>query len=257
MAINNQAPLKINDNPEWIRIHSIWKTIQGEGPFVGCPALFIRLTGCNLQCPNCDTNYSSTNGPMHVDMALQVILSHLLTMNKVAGATPLQRMPRLIVITGGEPFRQAGTCRLINSLLTEFDDPRNINVQVETNGTLRPMEELTLSKRLTVVVSPKNGAVDFNAWGGLLFPLPQIHWKYVGAAGNLDPDDGLPTSVLGYSSRPSRPPAPAFFLGNVYLQPEDSKDATENKKNEVAVVESCQRFGYRFTPQLHKILGLP
>ena len=39
-------------------VHSIFPTIQGEGPFVGQPAIFIRLAGCNLQCPACDTDYT-------------------------------------------------------------------------------------------------------------------------------------------------------------------------------------------------------
>ena len=38
-----------------LEVHSIFKTIQGEGPFCGTPAVFIRLAGCNLQCPWCDT----------------------------------------------------------------------------------------------------------------------------------------------------------------------------------------------------------
>ena len=39
-----------------LQVHSIFKTIQGEGPFCGTPCVFVRLAGCNLQCPACDTD---------------------------------------------------------------------------------------------------------------------------------------------------------------------------------------------------------
>ena len=42
-----------------LAINSIFYTIQGEGPFAGSPAVFVRLAGCNLQCPMCDTEYTS------------------------------------------------------------------------------------------------------------------------------------------------------------------------------------------------------
>ena len=36
-----------------------WATIQGEGPYAGSPATFIRLWGCNLKCYFCDTDFES------------------------------------------------------------------------------------------------------------------------------------------------------------------------------------------------------
>jgi len=42
-----------------LEIIDIFPTIQGEGPFAGEPAIFVRLAGCVLQCPLCDTDYTS------------------------------------------------------------------------------------------------------------------------------------------------------------------------------------------------------
>ena len=73
-------------------VHSIFYTIQGEGPFTGCPAVFVRLAGCNLKCPGCDTDYTSNRTPMTAEQILNKILE-------------LASPATLVVITGGEPFR--------------------------------------------------------------------------------------------------------------------------------------------------------
>jgi len=52
--MNNQRREKMDSDPGgWLEIVSVWDTIQGEGPFAGSPAVFVRLAGCNLQCPFC------------------------------------------------------------------------------------------------------------------------------------------------------------------------------------------------------------
>ena len=48
----------LNETGLSLQVNSIFYTIQGEGPFAGRPAIFIRLAGCNLQCPGCDTEYT-------------------------------------------------------------------------------------------------------------------------------------------------------------------------------------------------------
>ena len=54
---------KRTDNPQSLQVHEIFHTIQGEGPFSGRPAVFIRLSGCNLRCWFCDTEWDDDNDP--------------------------------------------------------------------------------------------------------------------------------------------------------------------------------------------------
>ena len=59
MLPNSQPIEKRSRDADVLEVHSIFYTLQGEGPFCGSPAIFIRLAGCNLQCPGCDTDYTS------------------------------------------------------------------------------------------------------------------------------------------------------------------------------------------------------
>ena len=68
--------------------NGIFSTIQGEGDLLGTPMHFIRLAGCSVGCPECDTDYR---------------VSERLSVAEIIER--LQRLPRLawVWITGGEP----------------------------------------------------------------------------------------------------------------------------------------------------------
>lgn len=102
-----------------MKVTEIFYSVQGEGPSIGIPAIFIRLTGCNLRCPFCDTKYSLTGG---LEYTIPEILKEI------------QKYPcRRIVITGGEPLIQREeVIKLIKSL------PVFYYVEIETNGTISP-----------------------------------------------------------------------------------------------------------------------
>lgn len=36
----------------------VFRTVQGEGALMGLPMVFIRLAGCSIGCPGCDTDYA-------------------------------------------------------------------------------------------------------------------------------------------------------------------------------------------------------
>jgi organic radical activating enzyme len=225
-------------------VHSIFLTIQGEGPHVGKPAVFIRLGGCNLQCPGCDTEYTNGAQVMSIDEIEDRVRAVYLV--PACDATPM------IVITGGEPMRQ-NLIPLVNRLCP------NYKVQIETNGTLGFYGTVSLSqavwKGLDIVVSPKSGKVAENIQPFI------VAYKYVLDRDHIDPTDGLPTSVLGMPGAPARP----FddFEGEVYVQPADQEPHAsgwahrgENRKNLDATIDSAIKYGYRLCVQVHKVAGL-
>jgi 7-carboxy-7-deazaguanine synthase len=212
-------------------VHSIFYTIQGEGLFCGVPAVFVRLAGCNLQCPSCDTDYTTERGTSNIGFIVGMI-------NRLS---PFDRP--LVVITGGEPFRQNIT-PLCNALI----DEQRCVVQVETNGTLPPPEGL--HKDVQIVCSPKAGKVN-----GLTAARATC-FKYVLSHDSVDPEDGLPVLALNHSASPRVARPPDGYIGTVYLQPMDAGDEGINKLNQDAVVQSCMTYGYVLQLQIHKIIGV-
>lgn len=228
----NTQPIEKHVNSAYLDVFKIWDTIQGEGPFAGTPAVFVRLAGCNLQCPLCDTDYTSWRQPF----APEVLADTIQAVNP-------SRM--LVVITGGEPFRQSLSffaCELAR---------RGIHVQVETNGTYAPEATfcaLVEQQLATIVCSPKTPHLA----GGIRHHVNA--WKYVLQAGYVDEHDGLPTRALGCAGRPARPDTVA---PQIYIQPlEHYNDPSGDKMNVKAAVASCLKYGYRLCLQLQKIIGL-
>jgi 7-carboxy-7-deazaguanine synthase len=213
-----------------LSVHSIFFTIQGEGPHTGRPAVFVRLAGCNLQCPGCDTEYTSGRETLKI----QEITARI----ERTYAHVMGTCKPMIVITGGEPFRQniAMLCQMLS---------RYYLVQIETNGTLG-FSDIDAFKNVDIVCSPKAGKVHYDIISHASC------FKYVLHHESVSDVDGLPILALDHSASPQvfRPPLGA----PVYLQPMDSKDATTNRLNQEAVLRSCLKFGYILQLQTHKIL---
>lgn len=235
MQVNNQPAEKpVADQQGRLDVVSIWPTIQGEGPFAGSPAVFIRLAGCNLQCPACDTDYTSERSMKSVEQILKEVEEV-----GVTDSSYVRRSGRaclLIVLTGGEPFRQ----QIIP--LCDYLIDHGHQVQIETNGTLS-MEGL--SKSVVVVCSPKSPKLHESAKDHV------SAWKYVLDGDSMDPETGLPKTALGgmFPSRPTN-------TRQVFLQPLDEQNETRNRFHLAAVVRSCLAFGYRLCIQTHKLIGV-
>lgn len=225
----------------------IFPTIQGEGPFAGQPAIFVRLAGCNLQCPACDTDYTSNRRRLSAHD-----LRTLIDENRRISLPGSD----LVVVTGGEPFRQA--CGPFTELLLGA----GYRVQFETNGSLRDESidrglVAAWRHKLTIVCSPKTPATNPRNSG--LFS----HYKYVLKAGQISEDDGLPLDVLNSGIKPARPEKgfTEFHkdqggVSRIYVQPLDEHDPKLNYENTRACLEVVKKFGYTLSLQTHKILGL-
>ncbi|MGW3165798.1 7-carboxy-7-deazaguanine synthase QueE [Streptomyces sp. NPDC001142] len=109
-------------------------TFQGEGPSCGHPALFIRLSRCNLSCTKCDTKY--TWDWDQFDPRKESTQRTVADLVAWATSSPVE----LIVITGGEPLlQQTRLVPLVQQLLAAGK-----RVEFETNGTLAPLPELVV-----------------------------------------------------------------------------------------------------------------
>ncbi len=105
-----------------LKINEIYKSIQGESSHTGLPCVFVRLTGCNLRCSYCDTEYAFYEGKE-------------MTLKEVVGA--VDRFGNsLVELTGGEPLMQKEVYPLMQTLLE-----KNYNVMLETGGSL-PINEV-------------------------------------------------------------------------------------------------------------------
>lgn len=203
-----------------LRVREIFTSIQGEGPYSGTPAVFVRFVGCNLKCPFCDTDHDSIVHTMSPKEVAKKVLNELENYPEI----------RLIVFTGGEPFLQDFTS-VMSALNSE--SKRYLKYQVETNGTLNPLNRSFqfpgLLRETTIVVSPKEGhpveIKRIDAWKILV-------------------KEGRELRMDGYSNK-------------VWLQPICVEGSPEDTaRNTAHAVELCKKHGYKLSLQLHKILGI-
>lgn len=142
-----------------LNVNEIFHSIQGEGPFSGHPAVFVRLSGCNLSCPFCDTQHQA-----FTQMSEEAIIDKVWEIRNGSG---------LVVITGGEPFLQ-DFGKLAKKLVET-----GLTVQVETNGTVYRRD--FPFHYVMVVCSPKNDDVSADM-------ATQVDaWKYLIKEGDIIP----------------------------------------------------------------------
>ena len=136
-------------------VSEIFYSVQGEGLLQGLPMVFIRLSGCNLNCSFCDTKYALRKGK---ENDLKAILREL-----------RKHKCKRVYITGGEPFLQ-NLKPLVNSL-----KEKKYWIAAETNGTI--WQNLHID---WLTVSPKREGVKLHPSGyDKRFGKTASEFKYV------------------------------------------------------------------------------
>lgn len=206
-------------------VKEIFYTLQGEGANVGRPAVFLRLSGCNLWsgrdedrpealCQFCDTDFVGTDGSgggrfADADTLAAAVARHW----PAAAARPF------VVVTGGEPLLQ------LDEPLLGALHARGFEIAVETNGTRLPPPGVDW-----VCVSPKAGAELVLTHGD------ELKLVY--------PQEG---------AEPERYAALTFR--HFFLQPMDGPYRVRNTE---LVVRYCLAHPqWRLSLQMHKVLGIP
>ena len=224
----------------------IFHTLQGEGPSLGAPAVFLRLSLCNLHCHWCDTPYTWNweNTPWeHQDGVKFSKTDQLIELSpgELAKTILQYDCPRL-VITGGEPLLQKSD---LEDLLTFLPDLPNI--EVETNGTQLPTPSLT--DRVTQFnISPKlsnSGIKESLRLNSEILSFFASSEKAVFKFVVCNETDLAEIQTLQAQFH-----IPA---GKIFLMPE-GRDAETLKNRSLWLADRCRDQGYRFSPRLHVLL---
>lgn len=148
-----RKPENVRLYPDKLRLSGdgIFYTLQGEGKTMGMPTVFIRLHICNLRCVWCDAYY--TWNPKAKEFWTE---SYLLTPKqaskqiiKVWKKSTTKKQMR-VVVTGGEPLLQQNK---IVEMITYL--PAGTQIEIETNGTILPCDELLFDGLVQFNCSPK------------------------------------------------------------------------------------------------------
>lgn len=142
---------------DWLLVAEHFSAPQGEGPFMGRPAYWTRLGGCNLACKWCDSAFTWCYDERHVEMhengvqydpRTELHRESIPDLVKLMTGQPLRRF----AITGGEPLLQlSGVSRVISGVNEEMED---VQFEIETAGTIHP-GELGMYENVWFNVSPK------------------------------------------------------------------------------------------------------
>ncbi len=127
-----------------MQITEIYKSLQGESTHAGLPCVFVRLTGCNLRCSWCDSEFSFYGGHR---MTVEEVLTEVSTLSPAGG---------LVEITGGEPMLQEREVVLLMERLLEG----GYKVLLETSGE-RPLARVPKAViKIVDVKCPQSGEPD-------------------------------------------------------------------------------------------------
>ncbi len=144
MKIRGQGLEGSDQWPSSVQITEIYKSLQGESTYAGLPCVFVRLTGCNLRCSWCDSEYTFTGGQRR---SIEEVLGEVQRLSPGGG---------LVEITGGEPMLQEREVVPLMELLLHD----GYRVLLETSGE-RPLQRVPAGViKIVDVKCPDSGERD-------------------------------------------------------------------------------------------------
>jgi len=143
-----------------LKLTEVFLSLQGESTFVGCPTVFVRLTGCPLRCSYCDTEYAFHGGQWHEQaQVLATVAGH--------GA-------RHVCVTGGEPLAQKACLPLLTALCDA-----GYTVSLETSGALDVSAVDPRVVKILDIKTPASKEAGRNRWTNLPLLQPHDQIKFV------------------------------------------------------------------------------
>lgn len=122
------------------KVVEIFESINGEGMKAGTLAVFVRLAGCNLNCSYCDTMWANCSDAEYTIMTEKEIYDKVKSYNV-----------ENITLTGGEPFYREN----VDLLLKEFTKNDDLNVEIETNGSMDISPYKNISHKISFTLDYK------------------------------------------------------------------------------------------------------
>lgn len=208
-------------------------TVQGEGPSTGQLCHFLRLSGCNLTCSWCDTPYTwdwtGRNGTIYSEAEE----SHDVPIDAVADQLSTARR---IIVTGGEPLMQQPA---LVELLKLLDVP----VEIETNGTIIPSEDLAaLTVRFNVSPKLRHSGVVVKK---RLKPAPLHHLNRLDSVFKFVCADDLDVAEVAAITQ-----AAAIAADRVWVMPLGTT-RIQTATNLHRVAETAIGYGFNVSTRLH------
>ena len=212
-----------------LRVSEIFASVQGEGPSVGTPSVFVRLQGCSVGCAWCDTKYSwdARGGEA---LTLETVLERV----KAAGAPN-------VVVTGGEPLEHPAFVALVEGLGT-----LGRRVEVETAGVAMPPPLGVDQWNVSLKLAHSGVPLERRLVGPAIERFRQLGaWFKFVVGDERDVDEVL--AIQACHGLPSE----RILLMPLGLRREEQQALMPR------VIGWCTRHGFRFSPRLHILVWGP
>jgi organic radical activating enzyme len=275
-------------------VTSMFITLQGEGPYAGRPAFFIRLAKCNLACSFCDTFFDDGDWMSFEEInlkATKIIRDYYSSVETglpawvdTDGYNKIGTFPNIVlVVTGGEPLLQKNLMDYLNYSKNNFGA-----MQIESNGTV----DQDVPEHVTLVCSPKCAekggiATKYLAPTELILKRADC-LKFVMSSNQDSPYSSIPDWAHNWKYTQSRNQDAEIYISpmNIYntfpqkikiLHAENGKISMDQRstvdekinffepgllnmeqiaKNHEYVGQYCMKYGFRMNMQMHLFANL-